>query len=90
VTSRKDLMLAAAGFLLVVFVASRIGWHTVASEFAAVRGGIAIIVAISLIRLILQTRSWSIALRRDGIHPSTGELMLVRLASQGIGYLTSR
>ena len=47
-----------------------------------------IIVALSLVRLMLQTRSWSIALRQDGIQPSTGELMLVRLASQGIGYLT--
>jgi len=37
---------------------------------------------------MLQTRSWSIALRQDGIHSSTRELMLIRLASQGIGYLT--
>jgi hypothetical protein len=82
------MMLAAAGLLLLGFVASRIGLHAVVKELAAVRGGIAIIVALSLVRLILQTRSWSIALRLDGFHSSTGELMLVRLASQGMGYLT--
>ena len=81
-------MLAAAGLLLLGFVASRVGLHAVVKELAAVRGGIAIIVALSLVRLILQTRSWSIALRLDGFHASTGELLLVRLASQGLGYLT--
>jgi hypothetical protein len=82
------MILAAAGLLLLGFVASRVGFHAVVKELAAVRAGIGIIVALSLVRLILQTRSWSIALRLDGFHSSTGELMLVRLASQGIGYLT--
>jgi hypothetical protein len=88
VTRRKDLVLAVAGLAILAFVVWRIGVHTVVTELAAIRAGIAIIVAFSLVRLLLQTRSWSIALRQDGIHPSTGELMLVRLASQGIGYLT--
>lgn len=85
---RRELMFAAAGLLLLGFVASRVGWRSVMKEFEAVRAGIAIIVALSLVRLILQTRSWSIALRRDGFHSLARELMLVRLASQGIGYLT--
>ncbi|HXB71126.1 MAG TPA: hypothetical protein VNY05_23015 [Candidatus Acidoferrales bacterium] len=87
-TGRKDLLLAVSGLLLLAFVVWRIGPDTVVRQLAAVRIGIAIIVALSLIRLMLQTRSWSIALRQDGIYTSTGELMLVRLASQGIGYLT--
>jgi hypothetical protein len=88
VTRRKDLFLALAGLAILSFVVWRIGLHTVVRELTAVRAGIAIIVALSLVRLLLQTRSWSIALRQDGMHPPTGELMLVRLASQGIGYLT--
>jgi hypothetical protein len=88
VKKHRDMILAAAGLLLLGFVASRVGFHAVVKELAAVRAGIAMIVALSLVRLILQTRSWSIALRLDGFHSSTGELMLVRLASQGIGYLT--
>ena len=85
---QKDMLLAAAGLLLLGFVAARIGLHSIVKELTAVRGGIAIIVALSLVRLVLQTRSWTIALRLDGIHSSTGQLMLVRLASQGMGYLT--
>lgn len=87
-TRRRDMLLAAAGFLLLVFVGTRIGLQAVINELAAVRTGIAIIIVLSLVRLILQTRSWSIALRQDGFHSSTGELMLIRLASQGLGYLT--
>jgi hypothetical protein len=88
VSRRRDTLLAAAGLLLVVFVASRIGLHTVVRELAAVRGGVAIIIVLSVVRLFLQTRSWSIALRQEGFQPSTRDLILVRLASQGIGYLT--
>jgi hypothetical protein len=82
------MLLAAVGLMLLAFVGSRIGFQTVIKQFAAVRAGIAIIVVLSLVRLILQTRSWSIALRRDGFHFPTSKLMLIRLASQGIGYLT--
>jgi len=88
VRQRRDLVLAASGFLLFGFVASRIGLHVIVQELARVRTGIAIIIVLSLVRLVLQTRSWSIALEREGLHAPTGELMLIRLASQGIGYLT--
>src|SRR5258708_24958163 len=46
------------------------------------------LVVLSFLRLVLQTRSWSIALALDGIRSSMRELMFIRLASQGIGYLT--
>ena len=87
-SKRGNTLVAMAGFLLVIFVASRIGWHTVARQLVAVRAGIAIIILLSAVRLVLQTRSWAIALRRDGSDVGTGRLMLTRLASQGIGYLT--
>jgi hypothetical protein len=87
-TRRKDMFLGAAGLLLLVFVGSRIGLDAVFKELAAVGAGIGIIIVLGLARLLLQTRSWSIALRQDGSDSSTGELMLIRLASQGIGYLT--
>src|SRR5262249_8337606 len=64
------------------------GLHAVIEEVVAVRTGVAIIILLSLVRLVFQTRSWSIALERDGSRTSTGELMLIRLASQGVGDLT--
>ena len=85
---RRDLTLAAAGLLILVFVGWRIGTQTLIRELAAMRAGILIIFGLSLIRLLLQTRSWSLALAQDGFQISTRRLMLVRLASQGMGYLT--
>jgi len=88
VNKHRDMILAVVGILLLGFVASRVGVQSVVKELAAVRAGIAIIIALSLVRLMMQTRSWAISLRLDGLHCSTGKLMLVRLASRGMGYLT--
>ncbi len=84
----RDVFLAVMGLALLVFVVSRIGADAVVREIAVVRVALPIILALSLLRLVLQTRSWSIALALDGIRSSTRELMFIRLASQGIGYLT--
>jgi hypothetical protein len=87
-TKKRDALLAAAGLALFAFAAGRIGCGAVIKAIEEARTTIAIIVGLSLVRLILQTQSWSIALRSDGIKWSTIELMLIRLASQGIGYLS--
>jgi hypothetical protein len=80
--------LAATGLALFAFAAGRIGWGAVFRAIEEARTAVGIIIGLSLVRLALQTRSWSIALRADGITFSTRELMLIRLASQGIGYLS--
>ncbi len=82
------MLLAVAGLALFAFVAGRIGTGALIRAIAAVRIGLPIVVALSFVRLVLQTKSWSVALALDGITSSTRELMLIRLASQGIGYLT--
>ena len=50
--------------------------------------GVAIIIGLSVVRVVFQTRAWAMALRADGMELPLGELMLVRLASQGVGYLS--
>lgn len=87
-TKRWDALLAVAGLALFAFIAGRIGWAAVTAAIVKARGAVAIIIGLSLVRLVLQTRSWSIALRSEGIEPPPGKLMLIRLASQGIGYLS--
>jgi hypothetical protein len=84
----RDVLLAVTGMALLAFVARRIGADALLREMTVVRVGLPIIVFLSLLRLVLQTRSWSIALALDGIRSSTRELIFIRLASQGIGYLT--
>ena len=85
---KRDALLAAAGLGLFAFAAHRIGWNAVVRAIEQGGAAIAIIIGLSLVRLFLQTRSWSIALRVDGIESSASELMLIRLASQGMGYLS--
>jgi hypothetical protein len=88
VIKRWNAILGAAGLALFAFAAGRIGWGSVLKAMVEARFAVAAILGLSLLRLILQTRSWSIALRSEGIEVRTGELMLIRLASQGIGYLS--
>ena len=83
-----DALLAAAGLGLFAFAASRIGWGAVLRAIEQAGTAVIVIIGLSLVRLILQTYSWSIALRADGINAPASELMLIRLASQGIGYLS--
>jgi hypothetical protein len=87
-TRKWDALLAIGGLALFAFAAGRIGWGAVISAIIEARFAVALIIGLSLCRLILQTRAWSIALRAEGIQMSTGELTLIRLASQGIGYLS--
>jgi hypothetical protein len=79
------LVLGTALFWLAI---ERIGASRVRGELEAMSSAIVVIFALSLIRLYLQTQSWSLALKQDGIQSSRIELMFLRLASQGIGYLT--
>jgi len=88
VTKKWDALLVVAGLALFAFAVSRIGWGAVIKAIVAARFAVAIILGLSLFRLILQTRSWAVALRSEGIEASIGELLLIRLASQGIGYLS--
>lgn len=76
------------GIALFGFAVERIGAGRVRGELEAMSGAIAVIFALSLIRLYLQTQSWLLALQQGGIQSSSIELMFLRLASQGIGYLT--
>lgn len=76
------------GMAVFGFAVERIGSGRVRGELEAMSSAIIVIFALSLIRLYLQTQSWSLALKQDGIQSSRIELMLLRLASQGIGYLT--
>ena len=87
-TKRLAALLAAAGVALFVFAARKIGWESVFATLAHARLAVAIIVILSFGRLLLQTHAWSVALRFGGVTTSTGELMLIRLAAQGLGYLS--
>ncbi len=76
------------GAALFIFAVERIGLGSVMREAKAMGAGLFVILLLTLIRLFLQTQAWAIALEQDGIRATTSELLFLRLASQGIGYLT--
>jgi hypothetical protein len=84
----KSALLAVGGLAVVAFAIQRIGMAVVMREMHILRVALPAIIALSFIRLYLQTTSWARALREGGIHARAGTLMLMRLASQGVGYLT--
>ena len=70
------------------FAVQRIGCARVVREVQAIGVGIVVILVLNAVRLFLQTRAWSTALEQDGIHAKATELAFLRLASQGVGYIT--
>jgi Lysylphosphatidylglycerol synthase TM region len=85
---RSDAILIAAGLGLFAFVASRIGWTGLLHQLMTASLAIPVLVSVSFLRLLLQTRAWRIALRREGVKTAFGELLGIRLASQSMGYLS--
>lgn len=78
----------AAAVSLAVLV-YRIGPAEIAAQLHNLRAVLPIVLLAGLIRLLLQTRAWYIALSADGIHVPQSRLLAVRLASQAAGYLSA-
>jgi hypothetical protein len=76
------------GLAFLALVARNLGWVGLVHQLGAVRGGLVVLIALSFLRLALQTTAWSIALNAQGISASIAELVGVRLAAQSIGYLS--
>jgi hypothetical protein len=85
---KTEVIFVAVGLGLFAFVASKIGWRSVVDQLRAAWPAIPALVGLGFLRLLLQTRSWQIALRSEGITASSSELMGIRLASQSMGYLS--
>ncbi len=85
---RIETLLTVAGLGLFAFVVSKVGWSTVVYELRTVWIALPVLVAFSVVRLLLQTQSWGLALREEGVATRFGELIGIRLASQSMGYLS--
>ena len=85
---KTEILLVAAGLALFAVVVSKIGWGAALYELRRVWVAVPILVGLSVVRLLLQTRSWELALREEGVRTNFGELIGIRLASQSMGYLS--
>ncbi len=81
-------MLACAGVALFAWVIVHAGPSVIVHQLKALRIALPIVVVLSLTRLLLQTLAWSAALKNEGLNVGIPRLVGIRLASQGMGYLT--
>src|SRR5215475_9230551 len=79
-------MVGGLGLLAVVM--SKIGWTAALTQLRKIWLAIPLLIALSLVRLLLQTQSWKIALSAEGLRTSVAELIGIRMASQSMGYLS--
>ena len=82
---KKNAILAAGGLALFVFVLAKVGWLP---QMKAIWTGLPAILALSSLRLLMQTSSWATALCAEGVEVSALSLMGIRLSAQGAGYIS--
>ncbi len=73
---------------LFAWVIRHVGLPTMMEQVKAMRVALPIVLALSLLRLFLQTTTWSASLKGEDVSVGIAKLMGVRLASQSMGYLT--
>src|SRR5262249_40506303 len=85
---RGNILVSVIGIALFVWVIVHSGPSVVAHQLKALRVALPLVIALSLIRLVLQTRTWSATLNNEGLGIPLRGLIGIRLASQAMGYLT--
>lgn len=87
----KTLNVAAAilGMAVLAGIVWKIGPATIAMKLRHVWMGFALLILLSLIRLLLRTYSWLISLSANTLSRPLFELVGIRTASQSLGYLSA-
>ena len=83
-----EIVLVAAGIVLLGVVVTKIGWSSALTAIKQVWVAVPLLIGLSAIRLVLQTQAWRAALRQGGTEKSWKELAGIRMASQCMGYLS--
>jgi hypothetical protein len=85
---KGHLIPAITALLLFGWVIAHVGLPAMLVQLKAMRVALPIVLALSVLRLLLQSITWSASLEGEHVSVNTTKLMGVRLASQSIGYLT--
>jgi hypothetical protein len=78
-------VVAAVAFAWVI---AHVSLPTMMEQVKAMRVALPIVLALSVLRLFLQTATWSASLKGEDVSVGISKLLGVRLASQSMGYLT--
>jgi uncharacterized membrane protein YbhN (UPF0104 family) len=84
-----EVFMSIFGMAIFAGVITKLGPAVIAAELRHIWTGLGFLLVLSAVRLVLQTYSWSTALKANGNAPSARELIGIRLASQSLGYLST-
>jgi hypothetical protein len=85
---KSHLIPALVAAVLFGWVIVHIDLSKLGAQLKPMRVAVPTIIALSALRLVLQSITWSVSLKGEGLSVETSKLMAVRLASQSMGYLT--
>lgn len=85
---RIQPIIAFAALALFGWAVVHVGISTIVAQLKAMSIALPIVLALSALRLFLQSTTWSASLKGGNVAVNTRTLMGVRLASQSMGYLT--
>src|SRR5882724_4466964 len=85
---KGHLVAAVVALVLFAWVIAHVGFSALLAQLKAMRVALPIVLGLSVLRLLLQSTTWSASLESEHVSVNTTKLMGVRLASQSMGYLT--
>jgi hypothetical protein len=85
---KAHLAFAFLAIALFAWVLAHMGLSTAMQQWKAIRIALPIVLALSLLRLLLQSIAWSVSLKGEQVSASIPKLAGTRLAGQSMGYLT--
>jgi hypothetical protein len=85
---KTHLIAPAIAAIAFAWVIAHVGLPTMMEQVKAMRVALPIVLALSVLRLFLQTLTWSASLKGEDVSVGITKLMGIRLASQSMGYLT--
>jgi hypothetical protein len=85
---KGHLIAAVVSLVMFAWVIAHVGFSAMLVQLKAMRVALPIVLALSVLRLLLQSITWSASLEGEHISVNTTKLIGVRLASQSVGYLT--
>src|SRR6201981_2517506 len=86
---KGHLIAAAISLVMFAWVIRHVGFSAMLVQLKAMRVALPIVLVLSVLRLFLQSITWSTSLKGEDLSVNTTKLLGVRLASQSMGYLTA-
>jgi uncharacterized membrane protein YbhN (UPF0104 family) len=83
-----ERLVLASGIILFCFLVVRLGADNILANLRMVGWGILVIIAAEILAFLANALGWRMAFSREGTVPSFGQLLLARIAGDGVNYLT--